>query len=45
MIPKIRLEGLQVVHAGGQAGMFSAILPGWTGGLANSHFVTKVVGE
>jgi hypothetical protein len=45
MLPKVRAEGLQVVHAGGQAGMFSAILPGWTGGLANSHFVTKVVGE
>ena len=45
MLTKVREGGIQVVHAGGQAGMFSAILPGWTGGLANSHFVTKVVGE
>ena len=45
MLPKVRDGGLQVVHAGGQAGMFSAILPGWTGGLDNSRFVTKVVGQ
>lgn len=44
-IAKVREGGIQVVHAGGQAGMFSAILPGWTGGLDNSKFVTKVVGE
>ena len=45
MLTKVRDGGIQVVHAGGQAGMFSAILPGWTGGLDNSRFVTKVVGE
>ena len=25
-------EGLLIVHAGGQAGLFSAICAGWTGG-------------
>lgn len=44
-IAKVRPDGIHVVHAGGQAGMFSAILPGWTGGLDNSRFVTKIVGD
>ena len=44
MLPKFREGGLVIVHAGGQAGMFSAILPGWTGGLSNSQVVTRTVG-
>jgi hypothetical protein len=45
MLPKLRRDGLIIVHAGGQAGMFSAILPGWTGGLANSQVLTSAVGD
>ncbi len=44
-IAKFRDGGLNVVHAGGSAGMFSAILPGWSPGSANSQVVTKVVGN
>jgi hypothetical protein len=43
MIPKLRDVGLNVVHAGGEAGMFSAILAGWTAGSANSQVVTREV--
>jgi hypothetical protein len=32
MISKFWPEGLLIVHAGGQAGLFSAICAGWTGG-------------
>jgi hypothetical protein len=32
MVNKFWPEGLMIVHAGGQAGMFSAICAGWTGG-------------
>tara|TARA_R110000787_G_scaffold143488_1_gene257128 strand:+ start:18369 stop:19823 length:1455 start_codon:yes stop_codon:yes gene_type:complete len=32
MVDKFWPEGLQIVHAGGQAGLFSAICAGWTGG-------------
>ena len=28
-LPKFRAGGLQIVHAGGRAGLFSAIIPGW----------------
>lgn len=45
MIPKFREGGLNVVMAGGPAGLFSAILPGWSPGSANSQVVTRVVGE
>ena len=31
-VSKFWPEGLLVVRAGGSAGLFSAILPGWTGG-------------
>ncbi|MBK7658199.1 MAG: thioredoxin [Betaproteobacteria bacterium] len=31
-VPKFWEEGLLIVRAGGQAGLFSAILAGWTGG-------------
>jgi len=31
-LPKFRPGGLQIVHAGGDAGLFSAVLGGWVGG-------------
>ena len=44
-IKKFRPGGFNVVHAGGKAGLFSAILPGWSPGSVNSQVTTKVVGE
>lgn len=43
-IKKFREGGFHVVHAGGPAGLFSAILPGWSPGAANSQVVTRTVG-
>jgi len=45
MLPKFRDGGLGIVRAGGQAGMFSAIIGGWaaTGAIGSSP-VTKEVG-
>ena len=31
-IPKLRDAGLLIVHAGGPAGRFSAVIPGWING-------------
>ncbi len=43
-IPKFRPGGLQIVHAGGKAGMFSAIIAGWLGsGPRGSQPVTQVI--
>ena len=42
MLPKLRESGLQVVHAGGIAGLFSAILEGWSAN-SNSRITTKEV--
>ena len=43
-VRKFRPEGLEIVHAGGTAGMFSAILPGWSAAAdINSVAVTKEV--
>ncbi|MEZ5909213.1 MAG: thioredoxin family protein [Hyphomicrobiaceae bacterium] len=42
-IPKLRPDGLNVVRAGGNAGLFSAILPGWSPGSVNSQVTTKEV--
>ena len=36
-LPKFRPDGLQVVYAGGGAGLFSAIIPGWAGGEIGSQ--------
>ena len=41
--PKFRPDGLLFVHAGGTAGMFSAIIGGWINGEAGSQPVTKEV--
>lgn len=42
-LPKFRAGGLQVVHAGGGAGLFSAIIGGWVSGSGGSEIVTREV--
>jgi hypothetical protein len=42
-LPKFRDGGLLIVHAGGQAGLFSAIIGGWASGAVGSEPVTKEV--
>ncbi len=42
-LPKLRPGGLLVVHAGGRAGLFSAIIGSWVSGPAGSEPVTKEV--
>ena len=42
-LPKFRPDGLLVVHAGGDAGMFSAIVGGWVSGQTGSVPVTRKV--
>ncbi|MDN5930723.1 MAG: hypothetical protein L0I24_06635, partial [Pseudonocardia sp.] len=42
-LPKFRPGGLMIVHAGGGAGMFSAVIGGWVGGTAGSTPVTREV--
>ncbi len=42
-VPKFRPGGLQIVHAGGDAGLFSAILGGWVGGPKGSDPVTVAI--
>ncbi|MGH3342086.1 MAG: thioredoxin family protein [Carbonactinosporaceae bacterium] len=42
-VPKFRAGGLLVVHAGGPAGLFSAVIGGWSGGSRGSEPVTKEV--
>jgi hypothetical protein len=42
-LPKFRDGGLLVVHAGGHAGMFSAIIGGWVNGETGSQPVTREV--
>ena len=41
--PKFRPGGLMIVHAGGGAGMFSAVIGGWAGGPGGSAPVTREV--
>jgi hypothetical protein len=45
MVPKFHEDGLMVVRAGGPAGLFSAILPGWLAGRNRTELqlVTKKV--
>jgi len=47
MIPKFHEDGLMVVRAGGKAGLFSAILPGWLAGRNRLELqpVTKEIRE
>jgi hypothetical protein len=42
-LPKFRSEGILLVHAGGGAGLFSAIIAGWANGDIGSQPVTKPV--
>lgn len=42
-LPKFRDGGLLIVHAGGGAGMFSAIIGGWVNGETGSQPVTREV--
>ncbi|HSF86261.1 MAG TPA: thioredoxin family protein [Acidimicrobiia bacterium] len=42
-VAKFRPDGLHVVHAGGRAGLFSAVIGGWVAGDKGSHTVTKEV--
>jgi hypothetical protein len=41
--PKFRPGGLLIVHAGGHAGLFSAVIAGWVGGSMGSQPITKEV--
>lgn len=40
-VPKFRPGGLQIVHGGGDAGLFSAVLGGWVGGEKGSQPVAR----
>ncbi len=42
-LPKFRPGGLLVVHAGGDAGLFSAVVGGWVAGETGSAPVTREV--
>jgi hypothetical protein len=42
-LPKFRPEGLLIVHAGGTAGMFSAVIGGWVNGETGSIPVTREI--
>ncbi|MDQ1396821.1 MAG: hypothetical protein QOG64_2080 [Acidimicrobiaceae bacterium] len=42
-LPKFRPDGLLVVHAGGKAGLMSAIIGGWVNGATGSQPVTKEI--
>ena len=42
-LPKFRPGGLLLVHAGGTAGLFSAVIGGWVSGSAGSEPVTKEI--
>jgi len=44
-LPKFRPNGILLVHAGGGAGLFSAIIGGWANGNMGSEPVTKEVGR
>jgi hypothetical protein len=43
-LPKFRPGGLLIAHAGGKAGLFSAVIAGWASGEIGSAPVTKEVG-
>ena len=42
-IPKFRPDGINIVHAGGGAGLFSAIIPGWANGAMGSQTLCQVI--
>lgn len=43
-LPKFRAGGMPIVHVGGTAGLFSAIIGGWASGAVGSELVTREVG-
>ena len=43
-LPKFRPGGLLIVHAGGGAGLFSAIIGGWANGETGSQPTTRLIG-
>jgi len=43
-LPKFRDGGILLVHAGGGAGLFSAMIGGWANGSTGSTPVTRLVG-
>ena len=43
-LPKFRPGGLLIVHAGGTAGLFSAVIGGWVSGAIGSEPVTREIG-
>ncbi len=43
VLPKFRPGGIIIVHAGGAAGLFSAIIAGWVTGATGSQPVTRPV--
>ena len=44
-LPKFRPGGILIVHAGGGAGLFSAMIGGWANGDIGSKPVTRAVGR
>jgi hypothetical protein len=42
-LPKFRPSGILLVHCGGKAGLFSAIIGGWAGGSIGSQPVTQEI--
>jgi hypothetical protein len=42
-LPKFRDGGLMIVHAGGGAGLFSAVIAGWANGAIGSQPVTRQI--
>ena len=44
-VPKFRPGGLLIVHAGGSAGMFSTVVPGWVSGPGGSEPITVPIPE
>jgi len=44
-LPKFRPGGLLIAHAGGTAGLFSAIIGGWASGAAGSEPITREIRE
>jgi hypothetical protein len=44
-LPKFRPGGLLIAHAGGRAGLFSAVISGWASGAVGSETITREVGS
>jgi hypothetical protein len=42
-VPKLAPDGLWIVHAGGKAGLFSAVIGGWGRGAGGSIPITREV--